>query len=118
MLYLASRQERREKRTRAKIKGSGRHRLSVFRSGRYIYAQLIDDSQQRTVCSASSIEKEGRSALKSTNSVEAARWVGERIGKKALEIGVDSVVFDRGLFRYHGRIKALADAARDAGLKF
>jgi large subunit ribosomal protein L18 len=96
----------------------GRPRISIFRSGRYIYAQLIDDARHCTLASASSIEKEGRAALKSTNNIEAAKWVGQKLAERAVKAGVDKVVFDRGSYLFHGRVKALADAAREGGLTF
>lgn len=91
-------------------------RLSVFRSNAHIYAQIIDDTTGNTLVSASSKDKELN--LKSGSNVEAAKLVGELIAKKALEHKVEQVVFDRGGFLFHGRVKALADAAREAGLKF
>lgn len=122
MRYLSSAVERRKLRVRNKVRAqaldSGRLRLTVFRSNKYIHAQLIHDGQHHTVASASSIEKGARESLGSTSNVEAARYVGKAIAKRALDAGVDAVVFDRGAYLYHGRIKALAEAAREAGLKF
>lgn len=120
---MASTQElfaRRQRRTRLSIreKSGGRIRLSVFRSGKHIYAQLIDDTEGRTLASASTIEKEVRSSLKSTSTVDAARKVGELIAKRAKEAKVAEVVFDRGGYIYHGRVKALAEGAREGGLSF
>lgn len=107
---------RRHVRVRKKIHGTAdRPRLAVFRSNRYIYAQLIDDVSGRTVAAASSQEKDLR---KATLSVETAAKVGTLLADRAKEEGVEDVVFDRGGYPYHGRIKALADAAREAGLKF
>jgi large subunit ribosomal protein L18 len=91
-------------------------RLSVFRSGKHIYAQLIDDKQGKTLASASSLDKDLK--LETTSSVEAAKSVGEVIAKKAKAANVKEVVFDRGGYLFHGRVKALADAARAGGLSF
>lgn len=112
--------ERRKQRTRAQIakKSAGHPRLSVFRSGRYIYAQIIDDSKGHTVASASSLEKDISSKIKSTSDTEAAQTVGKTVAERAIKAGVKNVVFDRGGYRYHGRVKALADAARESGLTF
>ena len=111
---------RRKFRTRARFKkdASGRLRLSVHRSPKHIYVQIIDDVKGVTLVAASSSEAEIKKGLKSTGNAEAAKKVGAEIGKRALAAKVDTVVFDRGSFRYHGRIKALAEAAREAGLKF
>ena len=100
-------------RTRLKQVSSGRPRLSVFRSNKNIYAQVIDDAQGVTLASASTLEAEGKGADK-----DAAARVGQLIASRAIEKGVKDVVFDRGGYIYHGRIKALADAAREAGLNF
>ncbi|HEY2445784.1 MAG TPA: 50S ribosomal protein L18 [Rhizomicrobium sp.] len=110
--------ERRKRRTRFRISHSagGRPRLSVFRSGRHIYAQLIDDRAGQTIATASSNEKEGKSAK--TWNVEAATGVGKKIAERALARGIKQVVFDRGGYIYHGRVKALAEAARAGGLEF
>lgn len=109
----------RHKRIRKKISGSAEvPRLSVFKSHRYIYAQLIDDEAGHTLASASSLEKELRESLKSTGNVEAAAAVGRLIAERALRLGIKRVVFDRGGFKYHGSVKALAEAARSAGLEF
>jgi len=112
--------KRRKQRNRAQIakKSAGHPRLSVFRSGRYIYAQIIDDSQGHTVASASSLEKDVSSKIKSTGTIEASEAVGKLIAERAIKAGVSNVVFDRGGYRYHGRVKALADAARSSGLAF
>lgn len=109
--------ERRKQRTRTQIakKAAGRPRLSVFRSGKYIYAQLIDDLQGHTLAAASSVEKDLKSTLKTGADSEAAVAVGKLIAERAIKAGV---VFDRGGYRYHGRVKALADAARESGLTF
>ena len=113
-------QTRRRSRLRyqLKLKSGGRPRLSVFRSGRHIYAQVIDDAQGRTLAAASSLEKEMREALKTGADKDAAVVVGKRVAERALAAGVTAVVFDRGPYLYHGRVKALADAAREGGLSF
>ncbi|MGF1604986.1 MAG: 50S ribosomal protein L18 [Rhodothalassiaceae bacterium] len=110
--------ERRRARLRSalKRKGGGRPRLSVHRSGRHIYAQVIDDRQGVTLAAASTLEESLRS--RSGANVDAAKAVGELIAQRAKNAGVDRVVFDRGGFLYHGRIKALADGAREGGLDF
>ncbi len=106
-------------RVRKRVSGTAaRPRLAVFRSLNHMYAQLIDDTSQVTLAAASTLEADLRSRLKSGGNVEAAAEVGKLIGKRAQEKGIEQVVFDRGGFLYHGRIKALADAAREAGLKF
>jgi large subunit ribosomal protein L18 len=112
--------ERRKARVRRAIKGTanGRPRLSVFRSSKQIYAQVIDDDAGRTLAAASSLEKDTRGKLKTGANVEAAAEVGRMIAQRAVEAGVKQVVFDRGSYLYHGRVKALADAAREGGLEF
>jgi len=106
-------------RIRQKVQGTAaRPRLAVFRSQKHIYAQAIDDVAGRTVASSSSLEREIRSKVGRGSGTEAAKQVGESIGKKLTQAGIEAVVFDRGGFVYHGRIKALAEAARSAGLKF
>lgn len=95
-----------------------RPRLCVFRSNNHIYAQIIDDTQGRTLVSASTLQKEVKAELEKTNNVEAASYIGTVIAKRALEKGITKVVFDRGGFIYQGKIQALADAAREAGLEF
>ncbi len=106
-------------RMRKDINGTeARPRLSVFRSNQHIYAQIIDDTKGCTLAAASTAEKEVRAKLDSTANVEAAKAVGELIAKRAADKGIETVVFDRGGFLYHGKIKALADAAREAGLQF
>ena len=109
---------RRKSRTRFHIKAKavGRARLSIFRSGKHIYPQVIDDRAGATLASASSNEKEGKSAK--TYNVDAAKSVGQKIAERAMAKGVKQVVFDRGGYIYHGRVKALADAAREGGLEF
>lgn len=107
---------RRHLRVRKRVEGSAkRPRLAVYRSNRYIYAQVIDDDAGRTVAAASSQEKSMR---KKTLSADTAAAVGKLVAARAGEAGVNDVVFDRGGFPYHGRVKALADAAREGGLKF
>ena len=101
-----------------RIKGGGRPRLSVFRSGRHIYAQVIDDAQGRTLAAASTLEKDLREALRTGADKDAAIAVGKKVAERALAAGVTKVVFDRGPYLYHGRVKALADAAREGGLLF
>lgn len=110
---------RRKQRVRTAIrkKASDRIRLSVFRSGRHIYAQLIDDSKGVTLASASTLDKEMKGKDKPA-SIEAAKTVGQMIAKRAEKANVKKVVFDRGGYLFHGRVKALADAAREAGLSF
>ncbi len=109
--------ERRHRRIRKKIKGTAeRPRLCVFRSLRHIYAQLVDDERGHTLLGVSSLSPEVR-GLQGTKT-EMARAVGTLLGKKALEKGIRTVVFDRGGYKYHGRVKALADGAREAGLVF
>ena len=95
-----------------------RPRLSVFRSNSHMYAQIIDDTVGHTLASASTVEKDIRSELKNTDDVEAAAYLGKVIAQRAAEKGIKEVVFDRGGFIYQGKIKALADAAREAGLEF
>jgi large subunit ribosomal protein L18 len=106
-------------RIRKKVSGSpARPRLAVFRSQTHIYAQLIDDEAGRTVCAASSLDDSLKKDLKRGGTVAAAKAVGSLIATRAKEKGIDAVVFDRGGFQYHGRVKALADAAREGGLRF
>jgi large subunit ribosomal protein L18 len=111
---------RRQARVRRAVKASTtrRVRLSVHRSSKHIYAQLIDDLKGETIAAASSLEKSLRDALKTGADVEAAKAVGKLVAERARGKGIEDVVFDRGRFLYHGRVKALADAAREAGLKF
>ncbi len=110
---------RRHARVRTRIAGnSGRPRLSVFRSLHHIYVQLIDDTTGTTLAAASTREKELSQGLPSSKSVGAAEKVGQEIAKRARDKGITAVVFDRGGYKYHGKIKALADAARGAGLEF
>ena len=109
---------RRAKRTRAKIEQLGVMRLSVHRTPRHIYAQVIAPEGGRVVASASTVVADLRKELKGTGNVEAAKAVGKAIAERAKAAGVTKVAFDRSGFRYHGRVKALADAAREAGLQF
>lgn len=113
-------QDRRKARVRyaLRTKAAGRVRLSVFRSGKHIYAQLIDDAKGVTLAAASTLDKEVKGKLKTTSTVEAAKVVGELIAGRAKKANVKEVVFDRGGYLFHGRVKALADAAREAGLSF
>ncbi|WP_188901554.1 50S ribosomal protein L18 [Caldovatus sediminis] len=113
-------EERRRRRLRysLKIKSHGRPRLSVYRSGRHIYAQVIDDAAGRTLAAASTLERELREQLRTGADKAAAAAVGKRVAERALAAGVTRVVFDRGPYLYHGRVKALADAAREGGLSF
>ncbi len=109
---------RRARKTRAKIAELGVTRLSVHRSNAHIYAQIIADSGDRVIASASTAEAEVRAALKNGGNVAAAAEIGKRIAEKAKAAGVTTVAFDRSGYKYHGRIKALADAAREHGLSF
>jgi large subunit ribosomal protein L18 len=120
MTKLNDRIERRKGRVRGTLRlaAGERKRLSVFRSSKHIYAQLIDDDQGATITSASSLEKTALEGLKTGASVDAAKAVGKLIAQRAQEKGVKEVIFDRGSYLYHGRVKALADAAREAGLNF
>jgi large subunit ribosomal protein L18 len=97
---------------------TGRPRLSVHRSGKHIYAQVIDDAAGKTIAAASTIEKDLRTSLKTGADKSAAAQVGKLVAERAIKAGVEKVVFDRGGFIFHGRVKALADAAREGGLKF
>lgn len=109
----------RHMRVRNKISGTAsRPRLNVYRSLNNIYAQVIDDVAQNTIVSASTLDAELKGKLNGTGNKEAAKLVGELVAKRAIEKGITEVVFDRGGYIYHGRVKELADAAREAGLKF
>lgn len=112
--------DRRQRRARVAIrtKSGGRPRLSVFRSNKHIYAQIIDDNDGRTLAAASTVDKELRGKIKTGADREAAKAVGEAIAARAKKAGVGEVVFDRGGNLFHGRVKALADAAREGGLSF
>jgi len=110
---------KRQVRVRKKVRGTlERPRLCIFRSARHIYVQLIEDVTGRTLATASTANKDVAEGVKYTGNVEAAKAVGQTIAKKALEQNIKQVVFDRNGFLYHGRVKALADAAREAGLSF
>jgi large subunit ribosomal protein L18 len=120
MLRKLNQFERRQRRVRGELRSlaGGRLRLSVHRSSRHIYAQVIDDALGRTVAAASSLEKEMRGKLKTGADKVAAAAVGKLLAERATGAGVSDVVFDRGGYKYHGRIKALADGAREGGLRF
>ena len=122
MINKASRAEIREKkhrRIRHHLNGTATTpRLAVYRSNKHMYAQIIDDTVGKTLVSASTLQKEVKAELEKTNDVEAAAYLGTVIAKKAIEKGITSVVFDRGGFIYQGKVQALADAAREAGLEF
>ena len=122
MVKKESRQEVRVKkhnRIRNRFSGTAeRPRLSVFRSNNHMYAQIIDDTVGNTLVAASTLEKDVKSELEKTNNVDAAAYLGTVIAKRAIEKGIKTVVFDRGGFIYQGKIAALADAAREAGLEF
>jgi large subunit ribosomal protein L18 len=119
-----SRQKARLQRRRGRVRGAlaraanGRPRLSVFRSSKQIYAQIIDDTNGRTIATASSLEKNLRGKLKTGADTAAAVEVGKLVAERAKAAGIDTVIFDRGGYIYHGRVKALADAARETGLEF
>jgi large subunit ribosomal protein L18 len=117
--FVKERYQRRRLRSKKKIKGTPeRPRLVVFKSNRYLYVQAVDDINRTTLASASSLDKGLREELKSTKDKEAAKVIGKLIGEKLLEKKINSVVFDRNGYLYHGKVKALADGAREAGLKF
>ena len=122
MIKKASRTEIREKkhrRQRSYISGTAQcPRLAVFRSNKHMYAQIVDDVAGKTLVSASTLQADVKAGLQYTDNIEAAAAVGKAIGEKAVQAGIKEVVFDRGGFLYHGKIQALADAAREAGLKF
>ena len=122
MVKKESRQKVRVKkhnRLRNRLSGTAeKPRLAVFRSNNHMYAQIIDDTVGNTLVAASTLEKEVKAELEKTNNVEAAAYLGTVIGKRAIEKGIKTVVFDRGGFIYQGKIAALADAAREAGLEF
>jgi large subunit ribosomal protein L18 len=113
-------QQRRRTRLRFQLrrKAGGRPRLSVFRSGKHIYAQVIDDAQGKTLAAASTLDRNLREALKTGADKDAATAVGKLVAERAIAVGVTQVVFDRGAYLYHGRVKALAEAAREGGLAF
>ena len=111
--------EQKHRRLRNRFSGTAeRPRLAVFRSNNHMYAQIIDDTVGNTLVSASTLEKEIKAELNKTNDVEAAAYLGKVIAKRAMDKGISEVVFDRGGFLYHGKIEALAEAAREAGLVF
>ena len=112
--------ERRRARVRRTLKAraAGRPRLSIHRSSKHIYAQIIDDAAGKTIAAASSLEKDLRTSLKTGADRAAAAAIGKLVAERALKAGVTTVVFDRGAYIYHGRVKALADAAREGGLSF
>jgi large subunit ribosomal protein L18 len=120
MATVVDRTLRRTAKVRRNIRlaASGRARLSVFRSSKHIYAQVIDDIKGETLASASSLEKTLREGMKSGANIDAAKTVGKLLAERAAAKGVKEVVFDRGGYLFHGRVKALADAAREGGLKF
>ena len=122
MVSKESRQEIRAKKhmkIRNRFSGTAeRPRLAVFRSNNHVYAQVIDDVAGKTLVSASTLEKDIKAELKNTDDTDAAIKIGEVVAKRALEQGIKAVVFDRGGYIYHGKVKALADAAREAGLEF
>ena len=112
--------KRRQNRTRLKIANAQKqlHRLSIFRSSKHIYAQVIDDKKGVTLAAASSIEKSEKKALVSGSNINAATHIGKLLAERAILCGIKTVIFDRGSFKYHGRVKALAESARESGLKF
>ena len=116
---ISPRARRRQRvRHELRVKSSGRPRLSVFRSSQHIYAQIIDDVRGVTLAAASTTEKEVKGGLKTGANVDAAKAVGKLVAERAIAAGVKEVVFDRGSYLFHGRVKALADAAREGGLSF
>ena len=115
-LHKVESRSRRHRRVRKKVRGTAeRPRLTVFRSNRHVYAQVVDDVDGRTLAAASTMETDLRGGRSAT--VDAAKDVGRRVGERALAAGITAVVFDRGGFRYHGRVAGVADGARDAGLE-
>ena len=120
MATVKARTQRRKATVRRAIKdaATGRARLTVFRSSKHIYAQVIDDRKGATLAAASSLEKDMRGGLKTGANVDAAKAVGKLVAERAIKNGITAVVFDRGSYLFHGRVKALADAAREGGLKF
>jgi len=109
---------RRARRTRAKIRDLSVDRLTIYRTPRHIYAQIIDSTGGHVVASASTLDQDLRSSVKSTGNKDAAAVIGKAIAERAKSAGIEKVAFDRAGFKYHGRVKALADAAREAGLQF
>ena len=120
MAISAKGAERRKARVRKALKARafGRPRLSVFRSDKNIYAQIIDDATGRTLAAASTLDKDVKASVKSGSTAEAAAAIGKLIAERGTKAGVAEVIFDRGAYIYHGRVKALADAAREGGLQF
>ncbi len=120
MTQFHDQHQRRRNRVRRHIKktANGKPRLSVFRSGKNMYAQIIDDVKGETLAQASTTEKDIKSKLKSGGSIDAAAKVGQLVAERASKAGIEDVIFDRGSYLYHGRVKSLAEAAREAGLKF
>ncbi|WP_455234105.1 50S ribosomal protein L18 [Thiogranum longum] len=110
--------QRRARKTRAKIRELGRPRLCIHRTPRHIYAQVIADSGDKVLVSASTLDKELRKDMKATGNASAAAVIGKAVAERAKAAGISSVAFDRSGFKYHGRVKALADAARESGLEF
>jgi large subunit ribosomal protein L18 len=113
----ASRQ-RRARKARAKIRELGRARLCIHRTPRHIYAQIIDESGDKVLASASTLDRELRKDMKATGNADAASLIGKAVAERAKAAGISAVAFDRSGFKYHGRVKALADAARESGLEF
>jgi len=118
MMHKKQSRMKRALKLRCKIKKLKTTRLSIHKTSQHIYAQVISEDGSRTLASASTTQAEIKAALKNTGNVEAAAEVGKYIAQKAIAVGVTEVAFDRSGFKYHGRVKALADAAREAGLKF
>ncbi len=118
MMNSKSKRIRRSKKTRVIIAKLGLIRLSVHKSNSHIYAQLIDDKNNKVISSASTLESEIRNAISSGGNVNAAALVGKRIADKGVKLGIANIAFDRSGYKYHGRVKALADAARENGLRF
>ena len=119
MLKKERLRQKRHGRIRNRVIGTAeKPRLNVFRSLAHIYAQVVDDSTGQTIISASTVDKEIKGQIKSGGDIQAAKLVGGIVGKRAVEKGIEHVVFDRGGYQYHGRVAALADGAREAGLKF
>jgi large subunit ribosomal protein L18 len=113
------RRERRQRRVRAKVKGTpARPRLNVFRSARHIFAQIIDDSKGNTLVAASTLDADVRAKAKELKKIDEAKAVGKLLAQRAIEKGCKQVVFDRGGYQYHGRVKSLAEGAREGGLEF
>lgn len=118
MISKKGSRQRRAKRARAKISELGAHRLTVHRTPRHIYAQVVSPDGKSILAAASTLQKAVKGGLKSTGNVEAAAAVGKTIAEKSKTAGISKVAFDRSGFKYHGRVKALAEAAREAGLEF